>query len=207
MVRMKALVAGLALAVSACSGDGARAATAAPVAVEGILAPTGLVTDSVLPMHVLLQRFRAGLPVAVALQNGAHSVDELVEWFMSAVERADTAMLARIAVSRAEYAWLYFPTSVYATAPYELPPDVAWTLSAAASEKGLTRVVRRLGGSPLRFSAIRCAQEAREGVNRFWRQCTVEYQHATEGNLSRRLFGTIMEHGGRYKFLSYANDF
>jgi hypothetical protein len=204
---MKALAAGLVLAVSGCSGDGIRAATAAPVAGDGPRAPIDLVTDSVLPMHVLCQRFRSGLPVAVALENGAHSADELIERFMSAVERSDYVTLAQIAVSRAEYAWLYFPTSVYATAPYELPPDVAWTLSAAASKKGLTRVVRRLGGTPLRFHVFHCAQEAREGPNRFWRQCTVQYEQATEGHFSRRLFGTIMERDGRFKFLSYANDF
>lgn len=207
MLRVAALAAGFVLAVGGCTRDGIPAATATPLVENGASAPADLVTDSVLPMHVLLHRFRANLPVAIALENGAHSVDELIDRFMSAVERSDTVTLAQIAVSRAEYAWLYFPASVYATAPYELPPDIAWMLSAAASGKGLTRVVRRLGGKPLRLRGYHCTEEAREGANRFWRDCSVEYEHVVEGQRSRRLFGTIMERDGRYKFLSYANDF
>lgn len=158
-------------------------------------------------MEVLLARFRSGLPVATALEGGAASADELVDRFLSAVARGDTVTLAQLRVTRAEYAWLYFPTSVYAAAPYELAPDVAWMLSTAASEKGLTRVVGRLGGAQLELRGYTCVQQGREGENRFWRECTLAYDHPVDGPASRQLFGSIMEHGGRYKFLSYANDF
>ncbi|CAN5375664.1 hypothetical protein BH23GEM2_BH23GEM2_13690 [soil metagenome] len=158
-------------------------------------------------MDVLLGRFRNGLPQVTSLEGGEPSVNGLVGRFVSAVERGDTAALAGLSVSRREYAWLYFPSSVYAAPPYELPPNIAWMLSAAASEKGLARVVRRLRGSTLHLRGYRCAKEAHEGLNRFWSQCVIDYEDQHEGRTSRRLFGTIMERDGQYKFLSYANDF
>lgn len=164
-------------------------------------------TDSILPMDLLLARFRDGIPRVTSLDGGETSADRLVFRFMTAIDRGDTVTLARLRVSRGEYAWLYFPTSAYTAPPYELPPDVAWMLSAAASEKGLARVVRRLRGSSLQVRDYRCWKEAREGPNRFLSQCMVEYDDQHEGPVARRLFGTIMERDGHYKFLSYANDF
>lgn len=208
LARAAALVAGIVLAAGACRGTEPRAAEAAPSPIaEGWTQRPGLHVDSILPMEVQLARFRHGLPVATALNNGARSADDLVRQFLTAVVKADTAVLAGLTLSRSEYAWLYFPTSLYAAAPYELPPDVAWTLSRAASEKGAGRVIRRLSGARLHFHGYRCGQEASEGPNRFWRQCTVDFEHPAEGRVSRRLFGSIMERDGRYKFLSYANDF
>ena len=158
-------------------------------------------------MKVLLARFREGIPAVTSLEGGEPSADRLVQRFILAVERGDTEALRRLSLSRGEYAWLYFPASAYASPPYELPPNVAWMLSEAASEKGLARVVSRLRGSSLNVRGYRCAREAREGSNRFWSQCVVEYDDQHEGPASRRLFGTIIERGGQYKFLSYANDF
>lgn len=163
--------------------------------------------DSLLAMPELLRRFRSGLAPVSSLANGAASRDELVALFISAVERNDTMALARLAVSRAEYAYLYFPSSPYMGRPYGLPPDVAWMLSTAASEKGINRVLGRLGGHRLEYSGYDCAGESREGSNRFWRDCRTDYTHPGDGRVSRRLFGTIIEHGGAYKFLTYANDF
>lgn len=208
LTRAATLAAGLVLAASACSGAEPRTAAAAPPSIaEGWTQQPGLRVDSILPMEVQLARFRHGLPVVTALDNAARSADDLVRQFLTAVGKADTTALAGLTLSRSEYAWLYFPTSVYAAPPYELPPDLAWTLSRAASEKGASRVIRRLSGPRLRFHGYRCGQQASEGPNRFWRQCTVDYEHPAEGRVSRRLFATIMERDGRYKFLSYANDF
>lgn len=206
VTRRVVLAAGLALALSACPGGEPRVETGAPLR-AGDSAYRAAATDSVLPMHVLMARFREGLPAQTSLEGGAPSLTELIERFLSAVERRDTATLQRLAVSRAEYAWLYFPTSVYAAAPYELAPEIAWMLSAAASEKGLTRLVRRLGGAPLQYRSHRCADKADEGNNRFWRGCTVEVGHSAERHSSQRLFGTVIEREGQYKFLSYVNDF
>lgn len=164
--------------------------------------------DSVLPVAAALTRFRAGLPPVTRLDSGAATRDELVQDFIRAVERNDTAAVSRMHVSRAEYAYLYFPTSIYMRKPYLQPPEIAWLLSSQSSEKGIARVLRRLGGRKLGFGGYRCGENGREGDNTFWRSCTVTYRDPTSRSVvTRRLFGAIIERDGRYKFLSYANDF
>lgn len=194
-----ALLALIVLACIACSpaeeGGGARGVARAQV-------------DSIRPMDEAVREFRADLAAVTELEGGAPSRDELVVELVRAIERSDTAAVRRMHISRAEYAYLYFPTSIYMSTPYQQPPAVAWLLSAENSEKGITRVLRRLGGHRLRFQGYACAERSREGSNSFSRSCTVRYRDPHELDfVSRRLFSTIIERGGQHKFLSYANDF
>lgn len=168
----------------------------------------GSTIDSIIPIAESLRRFREGLPVVTELGNAAPSRDSLVGTILGALERGDTTALAAMLVTRAEYAHLYFPTSVYASKPYELAPEIAWMLSAESSEKGRSRLVQRLGGLTLSSVGYRCGEPTAEGANRLWRECTVTFREsATSSVATRRLFGSIIEHGGRFKLLSFANDF
>lgn len=164
--------------------------------------------DSALPPGEALRRFQSELPRVTAFAGGAPGRDDLVTRFVTAMESGDTAALERLAVSKAEYAFLYFPSSIYTRKPYELPPDIAWLLADQNSQKGLTRITRRLAGKPLTFSSYECGEPIVEGDNRFWRTCHMTYVDPTTGQpITRRLFGAIIERAGAYKFLSYANDF
>ena len=91
--------------------------------------------------------------------------------------------------------------------PYELPPEIAWLLTAADSDKGFRRMTARLGGSSLRYTGVDCEREERDSRHTYWRDCFVNYTHPGEGQVRRRLFGSIIERDGRHKFLSNANDF
>jgi hypothetical protein len=162
----------------------------------------------VLPVAEALERFQRGLPRVSRLEDAAPSRDDLVRHFMAALESGDSAGLARLHVSRAEYAFLYYPTSVYTRKPYELSPDIAWLLSEQNSRKGRDRIIRRLAGKRLTLRGYECGPAVREGKNRFWRSCRVEYTDPTVGQrVTKRLFGPIIEREGSYKLLSYSNDF
>ncbi len=164
--------------------------------------------DSALPPGEALRRFTAGMPAVTELAHGAVSRDALVSRFMTALAESDTAGLVRLGMSRAEYGFLYFPSSVYARQPYELAPEIAWMLNDQSSAKGLSRVRARLGGRKLKYRTYTCRERARESENTFWRGCTVTYRDpAGSGDETRALFGVIMERNGRFKFLSFANDF
>ena len=159
-------------------------------------------------MDEALRRFRADLPAVTELSGGAGSRNELVGEFMLALEQNDTATVRRLHISRAEYAYLYFPSSRYMSEPYRQPPSVAWLLNAQNSDKGISRVMQRLGGRHLEWSGYTCPDETREGDNTFFRSCTAEYvDPQTNARVTRRLFGTIIARDGQHKFLSYANDF
>lgn len=197
--RLFSLALAIGVVLGACGRNEARDADAYAV-------PAGPI-DSILPMAEALRRFTAELPVTRELEGGAESRDELVTAFVRAIELNDTAAIRRLHVSRAEYAYLYFPTSVYMREPYRQPPATAWLLNAGNSDKGASRVLRRLGGHDLQWSGYRCAAPAREGSNTFYRSCTLDYlDPETRVRVTRRLFGSIMERDGRHKFLSYAND-
>lgn len=168
----------------------------------------GMKIDSILPPGEALRRFQTGLPVVTELRDAPRGRDALVSRFMMALERADTAVLQELVLSKAEYGFLYFPASVYSRKPYELPPDIAWLLNEQNGQKGATRLLRRLGGHALHFGGYACGSSVREQENVFWRDCQVKYiDPASSRQITRKLFGTIMERGGRFKFLSYANDF
>ena len=167
---------------------------------------SGRVVDSILPLEEALRRFRADLPEVTAFAGGAGSRDELVRRFLAAIESRDTAAIRAMVVSRAEYAWLYYPTSIVAREPYDQMPQLNWFLGLEDSQKGIARVLDRFGGSSLASSGYDCPEPpTMDGRLRFWHRCAVSIRD--EGTSRRlRLFGSIAELDGHYKFYSYAND-
>ena len=153
-----------------------------------------------------LDLFRHALPSTDSLRGGATDAASLLRLVVRAAARQDTTTLARLSVTRAEWAWLYYPASRYTRPPYRSPPALQWTLTIAASEKGVGRLLRELGGRRVRVSGTACARVMDEGANRLWRDCVVEYR--LDGARQRhRIASALLERGGRLKVLSYANDF
>ena len=187
-----ALAAAIVASVTGCDND-ARADTFVPVR-------SSVAAD--------LDRFRATLPEVTTLSEASATPEALVRRVVTAAARRDTAALVRAWVSRAEWAWLYFPHSPFMRPPYEMPPEVQWHLSVQASEKGVHRLLRELGGTQLRIEDVACAPpgDSTSRRNRVWGPCRAAYSigGATQ---SKRLVGAIFESGGGFKILSYANDY
>lgn len=155
-----------------------------------------------------LQRFREGLEPVDALGGGAASRDALVRGFVEAVESQDTAAAIRMVMDRREFAYLYYPHTPLVAPPQEMSPQLAWFLMLQNSEKGITRVFRRLGGRPLGYRGHACDPEPDvQGPNRLWKRCMVRRITEEGDTASLALFGGILERDGRFKFVSYANEF
>ena len=190
----------IALAAFAMLSAGCR--DAAPVAEATVP------VDSIRPAAEALAYFRDGVPIADSLAGGADSRDGLVARFADAVARQDTAAVRAMVLDRAEYAWIYFPSLQRMNPATNLQPEVMWMLHAQESEKGITRVLRRLGGGQARFGGYGCeASPQVEGPNRYWHACTVETIAHDGEKATLKLFGSLVERGGRWKIVSYANDF
>ncbi len=190
--------------------DSAQADSVARVRQDSInRAQPGYVVDSILPIEEELRRFRAGLGDAPrGLVNGASSRDALVASFLGALQAADTAALARLTISRAEFAYLVYPSSQYLEGPYRQAPGLVWMRHSGTSNVGLARLLSRMGGSPVRHAEHRCTEPATlEGPNRIWEECTIRIRQSASDTTWRRLFGGIIEREGRFKILSYANDY
>ena len=155
-----------------------------------------------------LGAFRAGLVAPDTLRGGSPTRDALIARFVRAIERADTAEIRAMVLDRAEFAYLYYPTSPYAKPPTVQEAPLAWFLLVESSQVGITRVFNRMAGRMGRYAGHRCDPEPwLEGSNRFWRACVIELRTAGSALESKRLFGSIIERDGRFKFFSYANDF
>lgn len=167
----------------------------------------GIVIDSVVPTDLAMDRFRKDLPQPDSLR-GVSSRDMLVLGIVEALRAGDTLAFERLAVNRAEWAWLFYPTNIQSKPPYELPPGLAWFQLQETNRKGVFRALRELGGHRLDYRGYRCdTQPVVEGDNRLWTGCRVTLARDAAAPITVRLFGAILERGGRFAVLSYANDF
>lgn len=167
---------------------------------------TAQVVDSILPIAEEVRRFRAehGVTSGANLQGGKTSRDELVQAFIRALERRDATSLREMSIDAAEFIAFYYPASIYAQEPYRQSPAFVWFQFQQHSQQGITRVLNRFGGRPTGFDGYECGSGARiQGENRLWENCLVRWQH----DPPTRLFGSIIERGGLFKFVSYTNHF
>lgn len=192
-----AVVLGVALA---CGRDDAADRAPAP--------PAAGVVDSALPIDTLLHRFRAAIAdTPSTLSGGAPSPEALTRALLTAITGRDTAALRALVVSRAEFAWLYYPHTIYVRPPYALGPELVWMQQLAGSSTGATRLLQRYGGSAMRLDALLCPDSVTvEGPNRLLVGCRVRFAAADSAPREMRLFGALLNRDGRYKFLTYAND-
>lgn len=170
-----------------------------------VASPSHATADSAISMDTLLRRFQAGLPRHDTLSGAFSTREALARRYLEAVAISDTNALRAMHITRAEYAYLYFPSSKMMKPPYELPPDVAWLLLTSESNKGIATVMRRFGGQRLDFVSVRCpGKPLRESPNIVWRDCMVRFRGEGGSIQERPLFAAIVERERRFKFFSYA---
>lgn len=170
--------------------------------------PPGTVVDSIFPIEEEIRRFRLEVPaVPTGLSEGAPTRDSLVLRWVRAVERADTAAIGAMLMTPAEFITLYYPDSKFTRPPYRQSPRLLWFLMTNASSQGAGRVLQRHGGQPFGLVSYACGEvPERIGVVRVWSNCMVHRE--VDGVRSEmRFFGGIVEHEGRFKFLTYASDY
>jgi len=163
------------------------------------------VVDSALALDTLLARFRTGLERPAALRGGAPSLDELVARFGRAVAASDTAAFRALALTREEFAWLYYPELPEAAPPYELEPALLWFMIETGSGRGLRTLLAERGGRPLEVTGYTCQGERRHGAITLWGPCVLHRLEGPGDTVTEALFGPVVSRGGRLKFVSYAN--
>ena len=173
-------------------------------------AQPGYVIDSVLPVEEEMRRFRAAIG-GEAVSEFAHasgSRTELVERFVRDLAASDTIDLKRASISAREFADLIYPSSPNTHPPYRQSPAFVWMQISGQSSSGLSRAIQRRAPQQFTYVSHECAPRSEvQGANRLWLQCTVRLVSPAGEMTSQRLFGTIVERQGRFKFLSFANQF
>jgi hypothetical protein len=185
-------------AITACGSPDARADGRNP----------GRVVDSALPREEAVHRFREGLTAVDSLAGGTGTRDELVAAYVRALAQSDTGAVSRLAVTRAEFAYLYYPTAVESRPPYDLEPKLMWMMLWERSNQGARRALTRFGGRPMTLVNYDCGTKShREGRNTIFGPCVVRWTGEKGDTVSARLLGKILERDGRFKVLSYTDRF
>jgi len=168
----------------------------------------GGVVDSILPIAVQIERFREGLPSpGDTLRSASPTRKALIDRWAKALAKSDTADLRAMVIDRAEFAWLYYPGSAMSLPPYEAPPQLLWGQIMASSNEGARGLAKRFEGKPLTVRSVTCPQKPSiEGKNFLHQRCSVSVVSGGVVVDEGRLFGTIVERDGRFKFLGYANS-
>ena len=203
------LVANAAPTMSAAARDSARADSVQRARQDSINRTLpGYVVDSIFPVDEELRRFRKALggDSAVVFSGGSPSREALVRRFVNALASSDTNEFRTMVVHGREFADLYYPVSVYSRAPYHQPPQLAWSLIQNPSADGLKKLLRTMGGKPITYVGDTCDPKVfHEGRITRYAGCIVRIADVKGDTTTRLLFGSIVELGGVYKFLSYTN--
>ncbi len=223
-----AILAIVALVIAACSKEASNApnasATVAAVNRDSITADSiararqdsinraqpGYIVDSIFTPDEEIRRFRKALGGDSATQfvGGSASRDALVRRFIDALVKSDTSDLRAMAVHAREFADLYYPRSPYAHPPYHQPPDFAWRLIQDKGRGGLTKLMKQVAGTSMRYVGNDCEPKVLyEGEVTRYSGCLVRVVMPAGDTATKRYFGSIVERKGQFKFLSYANDF
>lgn len=211
------------LAVVACGGerpatDADRPAGINPAMLErrsdGIWIPSqdslrktpGYVIDSVFTPEENLRRFQATVaaPAGERLSGGAPSTDALLRRYWGLLAAGDTLAMTPLIVSRAEYAYLYFPESVESASG--MPPAVGWELIVRQSGRGLTRALFQAQRGPSTVVRTLCSDEPRRmGNSVLYGPCGVVIRRdGSEETLW--IVKSVLQRDGVHKLLGLQNE-
>jgi hypothetical protein len=170
----------------------------------------GYVIDSARPIAEEIRRFAArvgGNPVR-SFAHASSSHEALIRRVVRDVSRADSADLAAAAITPREFIDLVYPSSPYTHPPYEQPPDLVWMQIANPSAAGYRRLLARRGGQTFAYVNSSCTDRPEhQGPNTLFVNCGITVRDASNTEIKQRWFGTIVERNGRFKILSYRNQF
>ena len=167
---------------------------------------TAGVVDSAISREEALRRFRLDLPEVTSFSGGNRSRDGLVSDFLSALERRDADTLRNLVISRAEFAYLYYPSSPQSLPPYDLSPDLMWFMHGLQGEEGIRHTLDAFGGRQFILVGYDCPLAPnRQDGNSVWAPCMVRWQDSAGVASEGRLFGPIVERDGIFKFVSYSS--
>lgn len=168
----------------------------------------GYIIDSVRSPEEEMRRFQeaVGGKPATALVGGESAREYLVQKFVQALSARDTMALRSMRMTAREFIDLYYAESPWSRPPYRQSPSMAWRMMGDPSDRGLERALKRFGGIRVAFLSEKCAPSVlHEGTATRYDGCLVTIREGDGTPTTRRLYGSIVEIGGQFKFLSYSN--
>lgn len=163
------------------------------------------VVDSVIPREEALRRFREGVPEVRELSGGLPSREALAKAVAGALAAHDTLRLRDLALTKEEYAWLYYPTAAQGLPPYDLAPALYWFTLGGRNASALHTLLDEGAVSGSRYLKHDCGTASvHEGENTLWGPCTIWSVAPRGDTLSSRALSLVIERGGKWKVVSYS---
>ncbi len=171
---------------------------------DSLVKTPGYVVDSIFPPEEALRRFQAETEPVTALSGGARSTDELLRRYWEILQSGDSLALTPYVLSKAEFAYLYFPESNEAETG--LQPHVSWLLYSNNGGRGLSRALTLAGTETQPVNGTVCVNGTKAlGNNTVHGPCGIvrELESRTD---TLWISQHIIERGGVFKLLSFANE-
>lgn len=142
----------------------------------------------------------------IALTPGYPSKDAAVQAFLTAVATRDRASLEALTVNEREFRRDIWPALPASEANVGMPPDYVWTETAQKNAGYLAQLLAEHGGTQYTLRVTTFAGHTSDyGAFRVHRKTVLDLR-GPEGPVTVRLFGSMVESGGRWKIYSLVVD-
>lgn len=146
-------------------------------------------------------------PASQRLSPTWGSAREAAEAFLDALAASDAERLRATALTREEFADVVWPELPSSRPDRNLPLDYAWRDLNQKSTNSLSRVYHRWGGRRFALERVEFLGETTEYVTfEVHREARLILTDEGGERLRLRLFGSMIERGGRWKLFSFVND-
>ena len=146
----------------------------------------------------------SGAPVAFA--PVFNSKDAVVEAALRALSARDRATLASLALSETEFRKYIWPALPASDPKVGMPLDYVWADTSQKNENYLAQLLAEHGGRDYRLIAVTFGGETTDyRAFRVHRETTLDVR-GPAGPATVRLFGSLVESGGRWKIYSFVVD-
>ena len=134
------------------------------------------------------------------------SADELARGVAQGLAANDREALDRFRISREEYMAVVWPElPVSKIEQWKSQSGFVWSQHAAKSDQGLRMIIDRFGGKTLTIRSVTCKSPAQEYATfKLHVRPAVEMVDQSGAKQADPVFGTIIEHSGRFKVFSYS---
>jgi len=147
-----------------------------------------------------------GAPVAIPLEPSFPTRDAVVETFLKALAARDVPALQSLAVGETEFRKYIWPSLPASAEQVGMPDDYVWRDTAMRNAGFLAQLLSDHGGFEYRLVAVSFAGDTTDyGPFRVHRKTSLDVR-GPAGAETLRLFGSMVESGGRWKIYSFVVD-
>jgi len=169
--------------------------------------PGFFVLSVVLPLALMV--IGAGCarpPAAIPLEPAYTSKDAVVEAFLAGLKARDRAAVARLALTETEFRKHVWPALPASDPAVGMPLEYLWKDMAQKNEGFASQLMAEHGGRDYRLVVVTFSGVTTDyGAFKVHRKTTLDLT-GPGGPITLRLFGSMIESGGRWKIYSFVVD-